>query len=781
MDRLIFGMHHLNITQAGSLLDGKEHYSHPNAAIDLAGEDTGIDYWYNKESETYFYCSGYFGNRSTGNTRFFITCDKDGNKKKVLCADGKERVITLALTHSGKDYQLYKIYKPGDILYQEGTAGRATGNHIHLEVAEGSQKTKYWDAKMKVYRMMGEMDPRDAFFILDGYTTVVNTQSLVFKHCSSVKVTDIPSLPSYLYGVDISNHQSGIDISKLKNTDFVIVKATQGWNWTDPSFKNLYSQAVKSNKLLGTYYYAMPKNNNAKDDADYYVQEVNKIKGSSKPIFVLDWEEPPTDKVGWAYEWLERVASLTGATPLIYMNLNCVRSHDWSKVAAKYPLWLAQYPVAKYIYDYAKGNLNYSMTKYWSKPTVWQFTSHGHITGYSGNLDCDIFYGSREDWLRLAGQEEKLMDTKSIIKAHCNDFNVDNFTSKLNACGGYKSYVKSLGGVFSKYADFTGKVTKASELTEVGQYVCGLLSIWGVDYATGISGGGQGNWWKNDKPASEATDAFYPRSQDTGGKKNYLHEKIDDVLSDTANYKIGMVVDCETGVDMIRFKAGIYSGKESYDFRGMVQAGGKIITKMKDLQVGDIVQYYTGCTFPDKSPSKIVSTFGYIGHKNDNGGKGWMHVNIIGEVDLKNNTITTYDTGHAFTNSGEYKIKVSRDAKAPYPWCSDWVAVRPVNLIQDYDDIKQGWVKENGKWYFYSNGKKLTGWHKIKWSKGTDWFYFDKNGAMLTGPQYLEWKGKTDWYVFDNDGVMQTGTIKMEVKLDSSGRMMSLSTARLIK
>lgn len=190
MDRLIFGMHHLNITQAGSLLDGKEHYSHPNAAIDLAGEDSGIDYWYNKESDTCFYCSGYFGNRSTGNTRFFVSCDSTGQKKKVLCADGKERVVTIAMTHSSKDYRLYHVYKPGDILYQEGTAGRATGNHIHLEVAEGSQKTKYWDVKMKVYRMMGEMDPRNAFFILDGFTKVVNTQGLIFKHCTSVKVEE---------------------------------------------------------------------------------------------------------------------------------------------------------------------------------------------------------------------------------------------------------------------------------------------------------------------------------------------------------------------------------------------------------------------------------------------------------------------------------------------------------------------------------------------------------------------------------------------------------------
>ena len=38
---------------------------------------------------------------------------------------------------------------------------------------------------------------------------------------------------------------------------------------------------------------------------------------------------------------------------------------------------------------------------------MWQFTSHGRITGYSDNLDCNIFYGSREEWLALANQEEE--------------------------------------------------------------------------------------------------------------------------------------------------------------------------------------------------------------------------------------------------------------------------------------------------------------------------------------------------------------------------------------
>lgn len=190
MDRLVFGMNVLNITQSGTLLDGKPNLSHPNYALDLAGSNSGIDPYYNFEEDTCFYCSGAFGTRSTGNTRFFVSCDELGRQKKVLCADGKERVVTLALTHSEKDFQLYKIYKPNEILYREGTAGYATGNHVHLEVAEGYQKTKYKDTKLGVWRMPNEFDPRKAFFIDENRTKVVSTHGLTFKHCKGTKVED---------------------------------------------------------------------------------------------------------------------------------------------------------------------------------------------------------------------------------------------------------------------------------------------------------------------------------------------------------------------------------------------------------------------------------------------------------------------------------------------------------------------------------------------------------------------------------------------------------------
>ena len=190
MDRLTFGMRVLNITQSGTMLDGKPNLSHPNMALDLAGSNSGIDPYLNLEADTCFYCSGAFGTVSTGNTRFFVTCDEMGRQKKVLCADGVERVVTIALTHSWKSFALYHIYKPSEVMYQEGTAGYATGNHIHLEVASGAQKTKYKDTRLGVWRMPGEMDPRKAFFIDDSVTTVKSTHGLTFKHCNGSRVEE---------------------------------------------------------------------------------------------------------------------------------------------------------------------------------------------------------------------------------------------------------------------------------------------------------------------------------------------------------------------------------------------------------------------------------------------------------------------------------------------------------------------------------------------------------------------------------------------------------------
>lgn len=63
--------------------------------------------------------------------------------------------------------------------------------------------------------------------------------------------------------------------------------------------------------------------------------------------------------------------------------------------------------------------------------------------------------------------------------------------------------------------------------------------------------------------------------------------------------------------------------------------------------------------------------------------------------------------------------------------------------------LKEGWIKENNKWYYYENGKKATGWKKVDGK----WYYLDQAGIMKTG-----WitKGKKKYYCGKN-GVMLTG------------------------
>ena len=200
-DRCVFGMHHLNITQTGAGYGAGNSLSHVSFELDLAGSDSSIDFWFNKMPNTCLKCTGRFGTKSTGNTFFFVTCDARGTAKKVLCADGIYRVITLALTHSNWSPTLGHIYGYNQVAYKEGTSGAATGNHIHLECCEGLVVRKIPNAK-NYWNLPGMLDARKVFWILDGWTTVVNTMGLTFKHCDKAEVvSDVKMEKGKLYFV----------------------------------------------------------------------------------------------------------------------------------------------------------------------------------------------------------------------------------------------------------------------------------------------------------------------------------------------------------------------------------------------------------------------------------------------------------------------------------------------------------------------------------------------------------------------------------------------------
>ena len=205
-----------------------------------------------------------------------------------------------------------------------------------------------------------------------------------------------------LKGIDISNHQRGLDLSKI-DCDFVIIKATEGKSYVDKSCDGFFQQALSLGKKLGVYHFANNSDNTAQQEADWFIQNTRGYIGKAIPV--LDWEDNVTDNVPWALEWLQRVEQAYGCKPLIYMSESVVNRHDWSPVAnANYGIWVAKYRdnLPDYNYDMSKAG-NMPSIKYWSTMALWQWTSTGRLNGWNGNLDCNVFYGDAAAWDKYVG------------------------------------------------------------------------------------------------------------------------------------------------------------------------------------------------------------------------------------------------------------------------------------------------------------------------------------------------------------------------------------------
>lgn len=203
-----------------------------------------------------------------------------------------------------------------------------------------------------------------------------------------------------LKGIDISKWQDGIDISKIE-ADFVIVKATEGIGYVDSCCDKFFQAAKGANKLVGFYDFARPSNDPTKE-ADYFYQNTKNYFGKAIPI--LDWESGNTSNVAWALTWLNRIYALSGVRPMIYMSESVVNSYNWDPVAkANYGLWVARYRDYGVDYNYDMSNAGQKPSvRHWNGYAMWQWTSSGRLNGYSGNLDCDEFYGDASTWNKYA-------------------------------------------------------------------------------------------------------------------------------------------------------------------------------------------------------------------------------------------------------------------------------------------------------------------------------------------------------------------------------------------
>lgn len=202
-------------------------------------------------------------------------------------------------------------------------------------------------------------------------------------------------------GIDVSGWQAGINLAAVL-CDFVIIKSTQGTSYVNKDCDRAYRQAKAAGKLLGVYHYFSGGDPYA--EAEFFVKNVKGYVGEA--ILVLDWEGEQNAKFSQgpvvAKPFLDKVKELTGVRPLIYMSKSVCRTHDWSAVASEYALWVAQYAdnnTTGYKSNPWTDNKGYGA---WSGPAIFQYSSHGRLTGYSGNLDINIAYMDAAAWKAYA-------------------------------------------------------------------------------------------------------------------------------------------------------------------------------------------------------------------------------------------------------------------------------------------------------------------------------------------------------------------------------------------
>jgi len=207
-----------------------------------------------------------------------------------------------------------------------------------------------------------------------------------------------------ILGIDVSHHQGTINWTLVANDGkvFAFVKATEGFTYDDPNFSTYMTNGTNAGVVMGAYHFARPDNNSAMDEANHFVSVAGNYIGDGFLPPVLDLEDPNSNThldqlytssglTNWVQTWMDRVETLTGVRPIIYLNSNYANFLQSS--LNTYGLWIAKPGTAPDTTPSNMGNWNNWLFK--------QYSWTGHVSGISGDVDLDSFHGSSSDFNNL--------------------------------------------------------------------------------------------------------------------------------------------------------------------------------------------------------------------------------------------------------------------------------------------------------------------------------------------------------------------------------------------
>jgi len=178
-------------------------------------------------------------------------------------------------------------------------------------------------------------------------------------------------------GIDVSHWNGNINWNKVQ-TDFAIIKCSQGVNSKDPMFETNKKGARDNNILAGYYHFAAT--NNPVGEADWFVKTVGDIQPGE--LLALDAETGQSPQ--WCRMFLDEVTKQVGFKPLAYVPAG--NGWNWQTlVDGNYGLWIARYTSSKIFIPWW---LSFPpRIGQWPFYAIWQYSSKGRENGINGFVD----------------------------------------------------------------------------------------------------------------------------------------------------------------------------------------------------------------------------------------------------------------------------------------------------------------------------------------------------------------------------------------------------------
>ncbi len=187
-------------------------------------------------------------------------------------------------------------------------------------------------------------------------------------------------------GIDISAHNGmmNLDAAAADGIEFVFIKATEGVTFRDENFRLNFRKASHAGLKIGIYHFF-------RFDKDGVEQAINFLRttGNRKPELglVIDVE-----KHGNPDNIPDSIVKERLSAMVDYLNLLGHRVTFYTNKEGYYDYIADIFPGAPlWICSFSSNPIN-------AEWTFWQFNHHGRIKGIRGDVDLNVFCGSREDW-----------------------------------------------------------------------------------------------------------------------------------------------------------------------------------------------------------------------------------------------------------------------------------------------------------------------------------------------------------------------------------------------